>query len=157
MSNDRAIELRRFVVYGAVGAVNTAICYLFFAALVHWCQWHHHLALAADYAFGVGLGYAMHRASTFADRRHLRGALGKYTITLALTFVANFVLLDALVRWTPLGPLVAQAIAMTAATLVSYSVQTRWVFRSHGEASPSPAHVAGASQRRVIETTRRAA
>ncbi len=148
-------ELRRFVMYGAVGAVNTAICYLFFVGLVHWCRWHHHPALAADYVFGVGLGYALHRRSTFADRRHLRNALSKYTITLVLTFVANFLLLDALVRGAFLEPLAAQAVAMTVATLVSYSVQSRWVFHSHGEDAPAAA--AGETPRRVTETTRRAA
>lgn len=153
-------ELRRFVVYGAVGALNTAVCYLLFAALVDWCGWHHHLALAADYAFGIVLGYALHRASTFADRRRLRRAFEKYAITLVLTFAGNFALLDAIIRAELLGILAGQAVAMTVATLVSYGVQRQWVFRSHGE---EPAIIvldrddAGASERRAVETTRRAA
>ncbi len=137
-----AIELRRFVVYSTVGTLNTAICYLLFAMLVDWFAWHYHLALAADYGFGILLGYALHRTSTFADRRHLQGAFGKYTFTLLLTFAANFVMLDALVRWELFGPLAGQAIAMSAATLVSYAVQKEWVFRSHGET----AHQAATSE-----------
>jgi putative flippase GtrA len=153
-----AIELRRFVVYSAVGALNTAICYLLFAALVDWCGWHYRLALAADYGFGIVLGYGLHRGSTFADRRHLRGAFGKYALTLALTFIANFVMLDALVRWEMLGPVAAQAIAMSAATLIGYTAQKEWVFRSHDETGQElVADHKGASERRVIETTRRAA
>ncbi len=151
-------ELRRLAVFSAVGTLNTAICYLVFAVLVDWCAWNYHLALAADYGFGIVLGYSLHRVSTFADRRHLRGAFGKYAFTLVLTFAANFVLLDALVRWELLGPLPAQAIAMLAATLVSYAAQKEWVFRSHGAAAQaSVAGETGASERRVIETTRRAA
>jgi putative flippase GtrA len=155
-----ATELRRFVVYGAVGALNTAICYLLFAALVDWCGWHHHLALAADYAFGIVLGYALHRTATFADRLRLKHAFQKYAITLALTFVANFALLDAIVRAQLLGTLAGQAVAMTIATLVSYGVQQRWVFRSHGE-TPATLRIdprdVGASERRTVESARRAA
>lgn len=158
--NSHATELRRFVVYGAVGALNTAICYLLFAALVDWCGWHHHLALAADYAFGIVLGYALHRSATFSDRRQLKRAFQKYALTLVLTFVANFALLDAIIRAELLGTLAGQAVAMTVATLVSYGVQQQWVFRSHGEA-PTTLQIhpddTGASERRAVETTRRAA
>jgi putative flippase GtrA len=158
--NTQTTELRRFVVYGVVGALNTALCYLLFAALVDWCGWHHHVALAVDYAFGTVLGYVLHRASTFADRRRLRRAFEKYAVTLLLTFAANFALLDAIIRTELLGTLAGQAVAMTFATLVSYGVQQSWVFRSHGE---EPAIIAlergdtSASERRAVETTRRAA
>jgi putative flippase GtrA len=131
----QATEIRRLVVYAAVGTLNTALCYAVFAALVHLCAWHHDLALAADYAFGIVAGYVLHRISTFADRKQLRQAFGKYTVTLLATFAANFVLLDLLVRGGALGPLVGQAVAMTVVTLASYRAQVLWVFRSHVEAA----------------------
>jgi putative flippase GtrA len=158
--NSPVSELRRFIVYGVVGALNTAICYLLFAALVDWCGWHHHLALAVDYAFGIVLGYALHRSATFADRRRLKHAFQKYAFTLLLTFAANFAILDAIIRAELLGILTGQAAAMVIATLVSYGVQQQWVFRSHGEA-PARLRIhpddASASERRSVETGRRAA
>jgi putative flippase GtrA len=158
--NSPVTELRRFVVYGVVGALNTAICYLLFAALVDWCGWHHHLALAVDYAFGIVLGFALHRSATFADRRQLKRAFQKYAITLVLTFAANFALLDAIIRAELLGILAGQAVAMTIATLASYGVQQQWVFRSHVE-TPAKLRIhpddTSASERRTVETGRRAA
>ncbi|MGD9723739.1 MAG: GtrA family protein [Pirellulales bacterium] len=126
-------EIRRLAIYLAVGGLNTAICYALFAALIHYGRWHYQAALVADYGFGIVLGYALHRGSTFADRAHLRRAFSKYTLTTALTFVANFALLDAIVRLAILEPLSGQAIAMATVTAVSYGAQKHWVFRSHGE------------------------
>jgi putative flippase GtrA len=141
-------------VYALVGTANTVICYALFAALVHACGWHYRVALAADYAFGAVVGYALHRVSTFADRKHLRQAFGKYTATLAATFVGNYLLLDAIVRLRLVGPVPAQAAAMIVVTLAGYGVQKRWVFRSYPRGVPSrsttarrAAHVAGAAER----------
>lgn len=125
-------EMRRLAVFMTVGGVNTAICYALFAALVHYADWHYQAALAVDYGFGIALGYALHRGSTFADRGQLRRAFGKYTLTNLLTFGANFALLDGLVRLAIFEPLMAQAIAMAAVTAASYGAQKHWVFRSHG-------------------------
>ena len=133
-----ALELRRLAVYGIVGALNTAICYALFALLVEVCAWHYHVALTADYAFGIVVGYLLHRTSTFADRKHLRQAFSKYTLTLVATFLANLLLLDAIVRGRLLEPLLGQAVAMTIVALASYLVQTRWVFRHHVRAETPP-------------------
>jgi putative flippase GtrA len=143
MPPHRLIELRRMLVYVAVGSVNTAVCYALFAALVEVCRWHYELALAADYAFGIVLGYGLHRLTTFGDRTHLRRAFGKYTLTLVVTFLANFALLALIVRAGWMEPLAAQAVAMLVVTLVSYVAQKHWVFRSHCERAQS----AGADDR----------
>jgi putative flippase GtrA len=136
---EHGFELRRFTVFSVVGTLNTAACYALFAALVHWGGWHYHWALAADYAFGILLGYALHRTSTFADRMHVERAFGKYAIAVVATFAANFILLDAIVRAQWLAPLAAQALAMGTVTLGSYWAQKQWVFRSHAQpAAPPP-------------------
>lgn len=123
--------MRRMLVFSAVGSLNTAICYALFALLVEFCLWHYELALAVDYAFGIVVGYGLHRLTTFGDRQQLRRAFSKYTVTLIATFLANFALLAAIVRAGWLDPLAAQAVAMTAVTLASYMAQKNWVFRSH--------------------------
>jgi len=130
MSQISRVELRRLLLFVLVGTLNTAVCYALYALLVEYCAWHYDLALAADYGFGTLLGYVLHRASTFADRLHVQRAFGKYMITLVATFLANFAVLDGLVRWEVLGPLTAQAVAMAAVTLGSYWAQHRWVFHS---------------------------
>ncbi len=134
-------EWKRLAVFIVVGCVNTAVCYAFYALLV-WLGWHYNRALAADYALGALVGYALHRGATFADRTHVRAGLGKYTVTLAVTFAANLVLLDWLVTRGWLAPLAGGAVAMTAASLVGYHLQARWVFRSHERAGDAVASCA---------------
>ena len=98
MSLNRNAELRRLLLYGVVGTANTLVCYALYVALLKLLHWNYNLALVADYGFGIVLGYALHRFSTFADRTHIRGAFGNYTVTLISCFFVNLVLLDAMVR-----------------------------------------------------------
>jgi putative flippase GtrA len=154
MSPEQKLEIRRLIVFGAVGAVNTAVCYTLYASLVRWGGWHYNLALVADYAFGAVLGFALHRIATFADRTHLRQAFGKYALTLIACFALNFAVLDWNVRKLLLDPLPAQAIAIAIVTLFSYLMQKHWVFRSHRLApvlSASKAEPAAAKERIAAE------
>ena len=121
-----------------VGTLNTAVCYALYAALVHWSQWHHNLALVADYVLGMFLGFAMHRLATFGDRKQIKLAFGKYLAALAMTFVLNLAVLDLLVAAQLLGPLAGQAVAVALVTLVSFMLQKHWVFRSYQQATDAP-------------------
>jgi len=134
MLPEQKLEIRRLIVFGAVGAVNTAVCYTLYASLVRWAGWHYNLALVADYAFGAVLGFTLHRLATFADRTHLRQAFGKYALTLTACFALNFAVLDWNVQKLLLDPLPAQAIAIAIVTLFSYLMQKHWVFRCHRQA-----------------------
>ena len=133
MSLEHSPEIRRLIVFATVGMLNTAICYALYAALVHWLAWNHNPALVADYAFGAAVGFVSHRLATFADRKHVTRALGKYLLTLVVAFLLNAILLNGIVLSRLLGPLSGQAVAMTLVTLVSYRMQKHWVFRSHQE------------------------
>jgi putative flippase GtrA len=124
-------EMRRLLVFGVMGTLNSAICYALFATLVHAYAWHHNAALVVDYGFGVALGFALHRQATFADRTNLQGALGKYAATLGAVFLIDLAILNLLVASGMLGPLLAQAVAVLLVTTFSYLLQKHWVFRSH--------------------------
>jgi putative flippase GtrA len=139
MLPEKKLELRRLVLFGVIGTLNTAICYALYAALVELADWNYKLALVADYVFGIVLGYVLHRVSTFADRKNLKQAFGKYTLSLVAAFLLNYVALEWLVEKQVLGALAAQAVAMTLATVASYLVQKHWVFRSHAQGEAPPA------------------
>jgi len=124
-------ELRRLLVFGAMGTLNTGVCYALFATLVHLYAWHYNAALVVDYGFGIALGFVLHRQATFADRLHVRGALGKYALTLSLAFLLDMAILNLLIAGQLCGPLAAQAIAVVCVTSFSYLLQTLWVFHSH--------------------------
>ena len=134
----RFVELKRLFVFGAAGTLNTAVCYALFAVLVQALECDYNLALVADYALGIVLGYALHRLSTFADCKHVQRAFGKYFVVLVATFLVNLALLDLLVALDMLGPLEAQLIAMSAATLASYALQKQWVFRVPAMSQATP-------------------
>src|SRR5262245_46002692 len=112
MSPTAKIELRRLIRFAIVGTLNTAACYAVYASLVYWRSWHHDLALVADYSLGTLLGFVLHRLATFGDRKQVKLAFRKYLATLAMAFALNFVILDALVRFSALGPLAGQAAAI---------------------------------------------
>jgi putative flippase GtrA len=131
MSKQKFAELRRVLVFGVVGTLNTVICYALYAGLIEFLGWNYDAALVADYAFGAAIGYALHRLATFGDRKHVKRAFGKYALSLVVMFSTNLMLLDALVGLQWFEPLLAQAVAMAAVTLLSYLMQTHWVFRSH--------------------------
>lgn len=133
MALEHKPEIRRLIVFATVGTLNTAVCYALYAALVHLLAWHHNSALVADYAFGAAVGFVSHRLATFADRKHVKRALGKYLLTLIVTFLLNAILLNAILVSRLLGPLSGQAVAMTLVTMVSYLMQKHWVFLSHQE------------------------
>jgi putative flippase GtrA len=141
MLSRKKLELRRLVLFAVIGTLNTAICYAVYAALVELADWNYKLALVADYGFGILLGYVLHRVSTFADRKNLKQAFGKYTVTLVGAFLLNYGALEWLVEKWLLGALAAQAVAMTLATLASFLLQKHWVFRSHGRQEPRAAAV----------------
>jgi putative flippase GtrA len=134
MLPERRIELRRLTVFVVVGTVNNAIFFALYAAMVEWLDWDYQVSLVADYAIAIVVGYLLHRVSTFADRKDLRQAFRKYTITLIGAFLLNWLALAWIVERDLLSVLPAQAVAVTLATLVSYVVQKRWVFRSHAVA-----------------------
>jgi putative flippase GtrA len=133
MSSETKLELRRLVVFGIMGSLNTGVCYVAYAALVHALAWDYRLALVADYCFGAVLGFLLHRVATFADRKHVRLAFGKYVATLVLAFLLNFAVLDWTVRRMLLDPLAGQAVALIFVMAMSYLMQKHWVFRSHHE------------------------
>ena len=130
MSWETQLEIRRLIVFGIVGTLNTGTCYACFAALVVLLDWHYNAALVVDYLVGTLLGYALHRLTTFGDRKRLQQPLRKYTATVGMAFLLNFAMLDGIMAADLLDPLAAQAVAMTLATLASYLLQKHWVFRA---------------------------
>jgi len=126
-------EFHRLLVFGFVGALNTAVCYALYAALIQVLGWNHNLALVADYAFGAVLGFVAHRIATFSDRAHVKRAFSKYLTALMVLFALNLAVLDGIVESGLLEPMGAQLVAMLLVTAVSYVLQRQWVFRSHDD------------------------
>jgi putative flippase GtrA len=92
--------------------------YALFVALVA-LGVHHTLALTADYAGGLLLGYALNRGWTFADRDGVPGSRTRYFAVYLMIYGVE------------LAPAIAQLPALAIATGTSYVLQRMWVFRPH--------------------------
>ncbi|MCA8980306.1 MAG: GtrA family protein [Planctomycetes bacterium] len=123
-------ELKRLTRFVLVGGFNTACMYALFVLLVA-LGVHHALALVADYAGGLLLGYALNRGWTFADRDGVPGSRARYFAVYLLIYGVNAGLLEVGVRGLHLAPALAQLPALAIATGTSYLLQRVWVFRPH--------------------------
>lgn len=128
--SSEAEELKRLARFVLVGGFNTACMYALFVALVA-LGVHHTLALTADYAGGLLLGYALNRGWTFADRDGVPGSRTRYFAVYLMIYGVNAGLLELGVRGFELAPAIAQLPALAIATGTSYVLQRMWVFRPH--------------------------
>ena len=118
-------ELRRVVLFAAVGVVNTLLSLAVYSALVSVRTWY---LLAAPVAFATGAlnGYLLNARFTFRRPRSRR-SLARYVLAQATAAGVADVLLWALVAAT------REQLAAYAATLVlvaagSFLVSRTWVF-----------------------------
>ncbi|HHM06077.1 MAG TPA: GtrA family protein [Gammaproteobacteria bacterium] len=124
-----AAERRKLLRFLIVGGVNTAVTYVLYLLLLY-LGLPYIVALAVDYAIGIGLGYVLNCHWTFqASQRHLCGVL-KYCANYAGIFVINLALLILFVETFDMVEALAQIPALALATVVSYAAQRFWVFKS---------------------------
>lgn len=112
-----------------VGATNTALNYIIYVVLIY-LGLHYNLALTIDYAIGILFGYYLNRYWTFAGREEIQNSFKKYFATYIAVYIVNMVSLNLIMKFTNLGPLWGQVIALTIATVFSFGFQNYWVFRS---------------------------
>lgn len=125
-------HLWTLVRFGLAGAVNTAVGLTVIAGLDLGFGVEPHLANAAGYAAGIGLGFVLHRGFVFKDDGHIGRTGAKYLAAVAVAFVANQTVLFAarqVYSDMALGRLAAQLTAMATYTLTLYALCRSWVFR----------------------------
>jgi putative flippase GtrA len=137
-------QLVRFVI---VGASNTAITLLAYAALVAGGV-RYLPAGAAAYALGGVNGFALNRTWTFAHRGHILPAAARYAVITGAGIGVNLVLLRAAIA---LGvPRAAgEIVAVAPVTLVSFALNRAWAFAVIDASPIPPALVPDRARRRV--------
>ena len=140
--------LRKFVLFGLIGVINTAVDWLAFwaigatvpaAADVAW------LAKAASYSLGVGASFVLNSAITFrAEYRAIRAqdplgrsrAFGRFWIVALLCMLINSATYE-LVRGTSYLDLPALIAATAAAYVAGFLLNHHWTFRAGAGAPKS--------------------
>jgi dolichol-phosphate mannosyltransferase len=124
------IQLARFAMVGASGyAVNLAV----FGALVHLAAVDYRLAATCAFVVAVANNFLFNRAWTFAARDgHAGFQAARFLCVSLAAFGVNLALLALLVDSAGLPELEAQALAIAAATPLSFLGNKLWTFRSAG-------------------------
>lgn len=122
------LQLVRFATVGASGyVVNLAL----FTLLVHAAGVDYRLAAAAAFAVALANNFAWNRAWTFAaSGGHAGFQAARFCLVSLAAFAAGLVVLFALVEGLGAPKVPAQAIAIAAATPLSFLGNKLWSFRA---------------------------
>jgi putative flippase GtrA len=138
---------RQFLRFLVVGASNTAITLLAYAAAIH-VGVRYLPAGAGAYALGGVNGFALNRAWTFAHHGRIGQAAARYAAVTALGILLNLALLRLAIG---LGvPRAAGEVAAVApVTLLTFALNRAWAFAASDVPSYPPAQLAGRARRWV--------
>jgi len=118
----------QFVRFVLVGAGNTVVSYLLYAALI-WVGLHY--ALANLLALLLGIIFSFYSQSRFVFGHGNLRSLFRFVVAWALIYFANVTLIGQFVK-LGLDAYTAGALALPVTTVLSYFVQKLIVFRSTG-------------------------
>lgn len=120
------LQLVRFACVGASGyVVNLAV----FTVLVHVAGLHHLLAASGAFLVAVGNNFLWNRRWTFAAHDgHAGFQAVRFVVVSLVAFVVNLALLEALVSGAELPEVPSQAVAVVAATPLSFLGNKLWSF-----------------------------
>ncbi|WP_419817090.1 GtrA family protein [Glaciibacter flavus] len=122
-----------------VGAVNTVVAYLLFAAFTRWLfgtsAGGYLLSLALSYAIAIVMAFVLYRRFVFRVSGNVLIDFIRFVGVYALTITINFVALPLLVEALHVPVLIAQALIVIVATLISFFGHRSFSFR---RARPTP-------------------
>lgn len=113
--------------YALVGLSNVTIDFVIYAALV-WLGLWYPAAKVASFVVATVNGYTLNRLWTFRAGAHRGEVLTKYVTVQISCLGVNLTLLVALVEIAGLHQVIAQAVALPAVALASFTAQRLWTF-----------------------------
>jgi putative flippase GtrA len=121
------IQLLRFCVVGASGYVVNLTVY---SVLLHTAGIHYIAAATCSFLVAASWNYTWNRYWTFHNQRGHFAYQGLRFFAVSITvYIANLVLLAALIELAGLGKIVAQALAIIVVTPLNFLGNKLWSFR----------------------------
>ena len=120
--------MRRFLRYGAVGALATALHYLLLVLCVEVWGWPAWAASGFGAVAGAQLAYLGNRAFTFAHHGAVRASWPRFQATALLGALLGMTVVGLGVR-LGLYYLFAQVLATSLGLLLTFSINRGWTFR----------------------------
>ena len=130
--------VRQFAVFLSVGLINTIAALAVILILSEILGVHYVVANAVGYAFGLALGFVLHRNVTFksqSDTQKQRSELIKFLVVFAVAYMIQLAALIVLVRGLGLPDQYAQVIAIGIYAVVNFIGNRVFTFRGEGQKS----------------------
>jgi putative flippase GtrA len=127
---DAAAEVRRFLRYGVVGLLGTAVHFVSTIALVELVGLDPVVASICGFLAAVGMQFALNRSWVFASRVPLAPGLVRYLGVSLLGFALNVAIMAIVTRWLELDYRIGLALVVLVLPAVNYVLNARWTFRS---------------------------
>lgn len=130
--------VRQFAVFLSVGLINTIAALAVILTLSEMLGVHYVVANAVGYAFGLALGFVLHRNVTFknqSDTQKQRSELIKFLVVFAVAYMIQLAALIVLVRGLGLPDQYAQVIAIGIYAVVNFIGNRVFTFRGEGQKS----------------------
>lgn len=130
--------VRQFAVFLSVGLINTIAALAVILTLSEILGVHYVVANAVGYAFGLALGFVLHRNVTFknqSDAQKQRSELIKFLVVFAVAYMIQLAALIVLVRGLGLPDQYAQVIAIGIYAVVNFIGNRVFTFRGEGQKS----------------------
>lgn len=116
-----------------VGATNTLVGYVVFAALTHWIFDEvflgYLISLALSYAVAITLAFVLYRHFVFGVTGHVLRDFIRFVGVYLVAIGINAIALPLLVEGLRFSPLLAQAIILIVTTIVSFFGHREFSFR----------------------------
>lgn len=121
----------QFVRFGVVGASGYVVNLAVFALAVHSLAIQYRLAAVLAFLVSVANNFWWNRHWTFGARDgHAGFQAARFFLVSAIAFLFSLLALVLLVEWAGLPKVLAQALAIVAATPLSFLGQKLWSFRT---------------------------
>lgn len=116
-----------------VGGFNTFLGFGIYTLLTIWVfhglRFGYLFSLVISYAVGISAGFFLYRRFVYKVKGNLIPDFVKFTSVYLFSISLNLILLPLFVQFTPIGPVLSQAIVLVITTLVSYFGHGYFSFR----------------------------
>ena len=123
-------EIRKFVVYCAVGFLATGAHYAVMVGLVRWGNASEVVATCVGYIAGSLVKYPLNYGLVFSSQERHSVAVPKFVAALAIGFVLNAAVFAALLKFLDAYYMVSQVITTGIVLFANYLLARYWIFFS---------------------------
>ena len=121
-------ELRKFLVYCAVGVLATGAHYAVMVGLVRWGNAPELVATCVGYAAGSFVKYPLNYGLVFSSKERHSAAVPKFIAGLVIGFILNAAVFAAFLKYLDAYYMVSQVLTTGIVLFANYLLARYWIF-----------------------------